>query len=92
MSTTLFVYSTYERARHKFTEFLSLHDPNNILASVSPSRLQIEVNSKTYEFTWLDGVNDKIRGRTFSSIIVEELVALTPEQDSLLKSRKREYL
>jgi hypothetical protein len=60
------------------------------LSSVSPSRLQIEVNSKTYEFTWLDGVNDKIRGRTFSDIIVEELVKLTPEQDSLLKSRKRE--
>jgi hypothetical protein len=87
MSTTLFVYSTYERARHKFTEFLSLHDPNNILTSVSPSRLLVEMNSKTYEFAWLDGIRDKVAGRMFSVVIVDELVKLTPEQDSLLKSR-----
>ncbi len=89
MSTILYVYSTYEQARYYFNEFLKLHDPNNILASVSPSRLRIEIISNTYEFTWLDGIRDKITGRTFSDIIVDELVTLTPEQDSLLKSRIR---
>jgi hypothetical protein len=92
MSRTLYVYSTYEQARYHFTEFLRLHDSNNILASVSPSRLQTEINSNTYEFTWLDGINNKILGRTFSDIIVDELVMLTPEQHSLLLSRQRRHL
>jgi len=89
MNTILYVYSTYEQARYHFNEFLKLHDTKNIFASVSPSRLRIEITSNTYEFTWLDGISDRITGRTFSHIIVDELVTLTPEQVSLLKSRIR---
>jgi hypothetical protein len=89
MSTILYVYSTYEQARYYFNEFLKLHDPNNILASVSPSHLRIEITSNIYEFTWLDGIQSRVIGRTFSDVIVDELVTLTPEQVSLLKSRIR---
>jgi hypothetical protein len=89
MSSTLFVYSTYERARHKFSEFLFFQVPNNYTASVSHSKLCIEINSNAYEFTWLDGIHNKVAGREFSDIIVDELVELTPEQYSQLFSRKR---
>ena len=89
MSAYLFVYSTYERARRKFNQFLSLHDPKDFIVSVYHSRLRFEMNSNTYEFTWLDGIQNKIAGKTFSGIIVDELVTLTPEQSLLLLSRKR---
>lgn len=89
MSKTLFVCSTYERAKHKFTEFLSFHDPNDIITSVSPQRLQIEMNSHTYEFIWSDSIRDKVVRRTFNSIIIDEYATITPEQWSLLQSRKR---
>jgi hypothetical protein len=90
MSAYLFVYSTYERARRKFNQFLSLHDPKDgFTVSVSPSRLRFEMNSNTYEFAWLDDIQNKIAGKTFSDIIVDELVTLTPEQSSLLLTRKR---
>ena len=89
MSTMLFVYSTYEQARYHFTEFLRLHDSGNFTAVVSHTRLMTEINSNTYEFTWLDGIYNKVAGREFSDIIVDELVELTPEQYVLLFTRKR---
>jgi hypothetical protein len=88
-SKTLFVYTTYEQARYHFNTFLWQHDPNNILATVSLSLLRVEIDSNTYEFAWLDGIQNKIAGKTFSHIIVDERVTLTPEQHSLLLSRKR---
>ena len=89
MSKKLFVFHTYEKAKKKFTEFLTLHDHNAIVASVSPQQLKIEMNGDTYEFTWTSDVSNKILGRTFTDIVIDEYATITPEQYSLIQSRKR---
>jgi hypothetical protein len=89
VSKNLFIFHTYENAKRKFKEFLTLHDPNAIVASVSPQQLKIEMNGDTYEFTWIGDVPNKILGRTFTDIVIDEYATISPEQWSLIQSRKR---
>jgi hypothetical protein len=91
MKKTLFVCRTHEQALQKFNECVSAYDAHNTALRVSQSRLQIEFASVTYEFIALsENLSNKIVGRTFSDIIVDEYATLTPEQNSLLMSRKRD--
>jgi hypothetical protein len=47
------------------------------------------MNGDTYEFTWTDDVPNKILGRTFTDIVIDEYATISPEQLSLIQSRKR---
>ena len=55
---------------------------------VSPAKLTIELGDIEYEFI-SSNISDKLRGRTFNSILIDEMVQLTAEQSAIIMSRKR---
>jgi hypothetical protein len=90
MKKILFVCRTHEQALQKFNECVSARNAHNTALRVSQSQLQIDFAWFTYVFVSLsENLSNKIVGKTFSIIIVDEYVTPTPEQTSLLMSRKR---
>lgn len=84
MEKILVICSTRERARQKFNEYCI-----DTAVRVLKSELLIEFQTFSYKFTWVSDVylECKMKGLTFDSVIVDETVTLSPEQQSLVWSR-----
>jgi hypothetical protein len=89
VKTILFVCNTLEQARLKFHEAMNAFDAKNTANRCIYSQLRIEFDTIRYEFVSLsNGLEDKLLGREFDKIIIEERY-VTEEQLAFLKSRER---
>lgn len=91
MKKILFVFHTLDAAKQKFHEAVELYGVKDTATRVSYSELFIEFETFRYEFISASsgGISERLYGKTFSDIIVDEIVTLTEEQETILKSRLR---
>lgn len=90
MKTILFVCSTHEHARAKFHECIKAYDAELTAHRIVYSKMQIIFETTVYEFISTDdALLQRLTGRTFSDIIVDEMVDLTEENISILLTRIR---
>ena len=89
MKTILYVYSTHDRAKQEFKEFIEHNDPNGVVFSYRYSDLTIEANGVQRRFISSNDLDRKVKGYSFDSVFVDEHVKLTEEQNVMIKSRMR---
>jgi len=88
MSTKLFVYPTLNIARYKFHECIKAYNAELTAHRIVYSKMQIIFETSVYEFISADdALLQRLTGRTFSAIIVDEMVDLSEENKSILWSR-----
>lgn len=86
MKRVLIVCYNYNTAKRRFRDMLQYN--KSAVGRVSQARLTIELGDAEYEFISSD-VSDRLMGRTFHTIHIDEMVQLTIEQSAMLMSRKR---
>lgn len=90
MNTKLFVCPTHEVARNKFHECIKAYNAELTAHRIVYSKMQIIFETSVYEFISADhALLQRLTGRTFSDIIVDEMVDLTVENKSILLTRIR---
>lgn len=91
MKKFLFVFHTLDAAKQKFHETVELYSVKHTATRVSYSDLFVEFETFRYEFISASngGISERLYGKTFNDIIVDEMVTLTEEQEAILKSRLR---
>jgi hypothetical protein len=86
MKRVLIVCHNYNSAKRRFHDIV--HRTESSIVRACQAQLTIESDDTRYEFI-SSHASDKLQGRTFSSIIIDEMVELTDEQTAMIMSRKR---
>jgi len=87
VNRVLIVCCTEEAAKSKFKEMINLYGSKVIRAVFN--RLTIEVDDKEYQFISQSFRPEKIIGREYHLVILDDDVQLTIEQEQLIMSRRR---
>ena len=86
MKRVLIVCHNYDSARRRFHDMIQQNE--NAFGRVSHTQLTVELGNIQYEFISSHS-SDRIRGRTYQMIHIDEMVELTAEQTAMIMSRKR---
>lgn len=87
MKTILFVCPTHDIARTEFNECINRLACQLTAHNINHSKMQIKFDSYMYEFMSADALLPQVMGRTFSYIMIDEMVKLTEEVKSILMTR-----
>ena len=88
MNRVLIVCHNFESAKRQVDDMVHLY--GNAIIRASLNELTIELESTTYQFMSLSQVSpDRMMGRTYQTVIIDEMVELTTEQRAMIMSRKR---
>lgn len=86
MNRVLIVCYDYVSAKRQFYDMA----PQATFARASLNDLMIEIEDTQYQFISSSQVSpDRMMGRTYQTVIIDEAVQLTTEQRALIMSRKR---
>ncbi len=86
MKHILIVCHNQDSARRRFNDMILQNE--NVLGRASQAQMTIELGDTQYEFI-SSHASDRIRGRTYQNIIIDEMVEMTAEQTAMIMSRKR---
>ena len=87
MKTILFVVPTHDIARTEFNECINRLTCQLTTHNINHSKMQIKFDSVMYEFMSADALLPQVMGRTFSYIMIDDMVDLTEEVKSILMTR-----
>jgi hypothetical protein len=87
MKTILFVCPTHDIARTEFKECINRLTCQLTADNINHSKMQIKFDSAMYEFMSADALLPQVMGRTYSYMMIDEMVDLTEEVRSILMTR-----
>ena len=88
MNRVLTVCHNIESAKRQFRDMIELY--GTAIARASLNELTIELEGTTYQFMSSSQVSpDRIMGRTYHHVIIDEMCELTEQQRSMIMSRER---
>ena len=86
MKRVLIVCHNYDAAKIRFHDMIQQHETT--VSRASHAQLTVDIGNIEYEFISQHS-SDRIIGRTYHSIVIDEMVKMTTEQTILIMSRKR---
>jgi len=86
MKRVLIVCHNYDSAKRRFHDMIGQN--KRVLVRACQAQLTIESGDTQYQFI-ASHASDKIRGRTYQNVIIDEMVEMTTEQTAMIMSRKR---
>lgn len=89
MKRVLHVYSTYERARFAFNEFIRTNDPNSVSLSYTYYNLTIQADDTQHQFMPCNDIEVRIKGLNYDRVFFDEHAQLEDHTKALIKSRIR---
>ena len=88
MNRVLIVCNTVDSAKRQFNDIAQ--QAQTAFARASQNELMIEMEDTQYQFMSLSKVTpDRLMGRTYHTVIIDEAVQLTNEQRAMIISRER---
>ena len=90
MNRVLIVCRNLQSAKSQFDDMVHLY--GTAIARASLNELTIKLEGTTYQFmSSLQASPDRMMGRTYHHVIINEMCELTEQQRSMIMSRERWY-
>jgi hypothetical protein len=82
----LIVCHNYDSAKRRFHDMV--HHTESSIVRACQAQLTIQLGDTRYEFI-SSHASDRIRGQTYQTILIDEMVEMTADQTAMIMTRKR---